>query len=167
MVLLIGVACDHGNSGATDASATPELPGCLRDLISPCPTTGACRFQGDDAGTSRMSCYPSGVRTEDSQSPYPTAEPACQTLYTQKVFKADGTLCYTSAYFRSAGLCESTYYTWTDAAGQVVATGITGINGLSITCKTSDESLSCGYSVAPKCPEVPGEVRFCEAGACP
>jgi hypothetical protein len=178
--LLTSVACDHSNSGAADASAadasaadasvTLELPACLRDLIAPCPTTGACRFQGDDAGTSRMSCYSSGVRTEDRQSLHLSAEVGCQTLYTQKVFKADGTLCYTSAYFMDAGLCESTHYTWTDAADQVVATGLYGSTGLSITCETSDESLSCTGSVASRCPEVPAQHPFfslCEAGACP
>lgn len=169
-VSLVFAGCDRSagapkDGGAPDADAMTalQLPGCLRDLYARClPATAQCHTSTDDRGKPVEGCLSSGERFEFSESSWPTAEPACNTLYTRKLFKSDGTLCYSYEYYRDAKYCESLHETWRDATGQAVATSSSGINERSITCEASGETLSCKGNT---CPDVRGIV--CVAGSCP
>jgi hypothetical protein len=116
----------------------------------------------DDVGKPVDGCFSSGERFEFSESFHPSAEPSCQTLYTRKLFKADGTLCYSYEYYDDGGLCESRHETWRDATGQAVATSLVGGLGSRITCAASGEVLSCTGNACPS-----RDAIVCVAGTCP
>ena len=191
MLAVVSLACSSenlGNSGAGGqggtGSASLELPNCLRDLMAPCAPVGMC--VSDSAGG--QICYASGARASTS----PLNEPlACDHIGTSaQVNKADGTLCYTFESYAelTPGRCIAHRYTWKDAAGNVVATGMddTDVDGTSelvmnISCTATSEVSACQQPTLPPRPDrccglslfggavCAGGVLepSCEAGTCP
>jgi hypothetical protein len=115
-----------------------HLPSCLEALFAQCPLDSKC---GTDA--SNTLCYPSGATAAPSSlGEACTNDPAGGVTYA--VSKADGTPCY-SLNTRSypAQICEATALTWTDAAGNRVATGDLGYGGsFSFSCTGTSEKVS-------------------------
>jgi hypothetical protein len=89
-----------------------------------------------------------------------------------RVTKPDGTLCFTYVVsgVYSGQECENGSLSWTNAAGEVVATGnFHGGLGFqeTVTCTGSSVSWSCGDSVnSPNCPGSLGAMD-CSRGTCP
>jgi hypothetical protein len=133
----------------------------LLDLVAPCPTTGHC--QADDTlGPVSRACFDSGVREEQ------TVSGDCNQATWNKqiqVLKPDGSLCYERTV--TAGqLCESSWETWTDESGAVIAMGSSPFNGTpTLTC-TSGESSSC-YSKQGHCEWAELPALACDTGHCP
>jgi hypothetical protein len=170
--LAASVSCGRGGAapvdgGTPDADAAgPNLPGCLRDLFALCPETGECRtMRGDagDDGISYVSCFDSGVRSEDTVTYGRTGPPLCTGHAERKVFKPDGQLCY--AYETKDVMvnpyCESQTATWRDAMGQLIASAWLGTGTRTVTCTAGGETLECGSM----CPRI--FPSSCPTGTCP
>jgi hypothetical protein len=134
-----------GGGGSAGVAAALELPGCLRDLLAQCAPEGPCVSTTAPAGFGSF-CFDSRV----SASAIPASDSrACGgSIQTMQVNKPDGTPCYTYATYADASStdCELRRYTWTDAAGNVVATGMSSPSpswDLSITCGHTFETSRC------------------------
>jgi hypothetical protein len=165
-----------GGSGAGGGGGAP--PGCLADLFAACPIDGACVTQAG-GGFAGQYCFASGVVAESTNSgSYQTDDGRTEV----RVMKPDGSLCFTLVTtfgLQAAG--ESHDYTWTDAAGDVVATGFWAFDNptgsiASFTCMGTGEAFMCGANSAPCKQGTPlvgssDSLLFgsatCPAGACP
>jgi hypothetical protein len=133
-----------GGSGAGDGGMAP--PGCLADLFAACPIDGACVSQVG-GGFAGQYCFASGAVAQSTNSgSYQTDDGRTEV----RVTKPDGSLCFTLAMtfgLQAAG--ETHFYTWTDAAGDTVATGSylfdepTGPIAY-VNCMGTGEALTCG-----------------------
>ena len=152
-----------GGTGGTGGSPL-TLPPCLQQLMTACPTQGACVRE------SGRICYASGAKVVLE------SEVACSGMQVgnrqYRVLRTDGSLCYTleiSALIPWHA-CEDGHYTWRDPAGQVVATGgfyYSGMSGRSASCAQSGQGVSCQNQ---DCRNVPfpglGEEASCIPGSC-
>ena len=141
-------------------------PTCLAALFASCRPEGACSMEAEETDAGRFSgwrrCYASGVRV---------VEGTCRgtgSLSETRVFKPDGTLCYTVA--RQWGpLCESSELTWIDATGAIVATGTySGNDSIShrATCAATGET-SEGLENNRGQPIVGDQTYDCSLAPCP
>ena len=110
-----------GNAGGTGGTPALLLP-CLTNLLASCEPQGACT-SSSDAGVTAAICFESGVRVTYSKV---SKTGACAGFSNVTVVtKADGSPCYSfESYFDSGMACEGERYTWRDAAGQLVASGV-------------------------------------------
>ena len=142
---LLSLACSNSSPGDAGASAALELPACLQQLIGQCAPEGACIMTTAPAGFG-TTCFDSGVSasanvTSDSR--------ACGgNVQTMTVAKSDGTPCYTFESYLDASnaACSVTLYTWKDAAGNVVATGMASPSpswDLTVTCAMTAATARC------------------------
>lgn len=113
------VAADGGSSGAGGTSGS-QVPDCLRAVFAACPTTGTCTGPSTLASSSQ-SCYANGVRV-DAVRVDSCAGDGHATL---GIRKSDGSLCYTVELYEDQ-LCEGEAFAWTDAGGNLLATGSWG-----------------------------------------
>lgn len=158
-----GDAGGDASGGASGAGGTILLPGCLQELEAACPIAAACAAPSVDAGGFVRVCASGGQCAVDAGPPLQ-----------QQVHKADGSLCYTlKTEVSLLQACEYATYTWTDAAGNVVARGSLNAMGppvvLKIDCATptgSNDSVTCNpgnaYS-SPGCVAPPTRLN----SACP
>ena len=157
-----GGAAGRGGAANGDAGAALTVPSCLQELYAACPESGACTVERTDAGVDQSYCYPSGVRAE-----YTMNGGGCSPTEL-RVYKADGSLCYIEQSERTNPpnvICEGSSYTWRNAAGAVVATGVSSIGDLRIACAGTDERLQCDPTF---CPSGIWPMRYgCQPGACP
>jgi len=140
-----GGGAGTGGQGGAGVSAALELPGCLRDLLAQCAPEGPCVSTTAPAGFGTF-CFDSGVSA--SATPASDSRACGGDVNTMKVTKADGTPCYTYEAYTDASStdCELTRYTWKDAAGNVVATGMSKPSpswDLTITCGATSETAHC------------------------
>jgi hypothetical protein len=129
------------SGGASGAGGMILLPRCLQELEATCPIPASCAAPSVDAGGFVRVCSSGGNQCAVDAGP----------PFQQQVHKADGSLCYTLTTETSLlAACEHAEYTWTDAAGNVVARGrfsaeaITFV--LQISCVTdagSNDSVTC------------------------
>jgi hypothetical protein len=154
-----------GGAGGVDGGTALAPPSCLRALFAACPTDGACRSAPTDAGGQpTLYCYANGAQAEYTHREACTGD-GRDVL---QVRKPDGSLCYT---FEVSGVllaqaCESATYTWTDASGQVIATGGSGLTQTSVTCAGSSEGVSCVRSSSCTLTSI-FIGTGCQSGGCP
>lgn len=127
--------------GGTTGAAQLELPDCVKNLVAPCATSGACKVEAIDAGAAKNTCYASGVQVSQSGVVYSSGP---TTVKTFSVTKADGSPCYSLETSLIGG--EVYRYVWKDAAGEVVATGsddrFTNPTN-TITCANGGQTRTC------------------------
>jgi hypothetical protein len=169
----VGLAGQGGADGRTLA-----LPACVRDLIAPCTPDGTC---SSAPGPDGEICLESGARATVG---YLSAPEACGAgISSVRVRKANGSVCYTYEVYQDAARnCTATRYTWKDAAGNVVARGVSAGApdwGMLIECETTSEAQSCsgpGSASRPECCDVTqyggaacpaGVSSSCAPGRCP
>jgi hypothetical protein len=134
-----------GATGGQDGGAVTTvlaLPSCLRDLLAPCATQGACTATTAPAGWGDF-CFDSGVRA--SASTVTNAGLCGGTKSVMKVNKPDGTLCYTFESFREE-TCQFWWGSWKDAAGNPVAQTVWGADpnwAVDILCNETRETVGC------------------------
>lgn len=141
-----GSGTGGSSTGGIGGNATWTPPTCLTDLFAACPIDGACVSHAGDAGVGDRYCFASGARAERTNVSVcgAVSQPNDDVV---TVTKADGTACFTvtTSWFG----CEVGTYTWTNAAGTVVAIGSTqgggtgGIGGPSLECAGTGETISC------------------------
>ncbi len=155
---LFGSACSR------DARTVEELS-CLQTLFAQCPLVGSCQASSGDMGASAL-CLDSGVRRiTDPVGNACGAVPSGVQRSLTRVFKANGSLCYSYEYDCDCSQgCESATFVWKDARGIVVASGGEGRNA-SVQC-TTGESCSSDENTFPGCHPVLPELD-CVAGSCP
>ncbi len=164
MLLSIGSACasdpDADDEGVGGQGAPfNELPSCLIELFASCGTNSACTVQSADAGLAAQSCYASGARANSS-----IAGRRSEVAVT----KPDGSLCFT--YVSNLGPSgENALMTWTNGAGETVATGNYGYGigyGERIECTGSGVVTSCSNPCRPRS-RVSRNTTSCSEGSCP
>jgi hypothetical protein len=133
-----------GTDGAagTSGNTTWTPPSCLADLFAGCPIDTACTAHPAASGGYDRFCYASGTRAA-------YAGQFCPLDFSQQVAvtKADGSPCFTLAI----GWSSSGDYTWTDPAGNVVATATRTIVSASggtgsvytVKCRDTGETSTC------------------------
>jgi hypothetical protein len=155
-----------GQAGTTGSGGqmgrTP--PSCLSDLFADCPIDGACRWDTKDGGPAQPICFASGTRAV-----YTPGQICTNSIRSQAdVAKPDGSPCF-KLVIQDGSLCESQMYTWTDAAGNVVATAYDSLSGFTVRCATTDETVSCNSNSSTTCLE--GVLVFgplsCAGSSCP
>lgn len=156
---LPSLSCSRGGVGTADTgtadvgtadaeAAEQNLPDCLRDLFAPCSETGACRGGQNDAAGSHVSCFDSGVRSEDTSTFGNAPQPICTGRHERKVFKPDGQLCYAYELVEvsPSTICgESQTATWWDAVGHLIASASVHIAGATVTCAAGGETFTCMF----------------------
>ncbi len=123
------------------------------------------------SGDAVSACYASGETVAVSY--FGTCSMNSPDLYRRvfEVRKPDGSPCYsfeTACY--CSGYCESSTWTWRNAAGDIVATGSSGIaGGDEVICAGTSETCQLGGLGAPSftgsCLPTPPVVG-CSAGGC-
>jgi hypothetical protein len=165
--------------GGTAGDPTIQLPGCVVDLLAQCAPQGPCTSATNDAGLVSDVCFASGVHASPTSV---ASSDTCGGISIMNVTKADGSPCYTFEAYADINMrCEGIVYTWKDASGAIVATGLDNPYSepkLSINCWSTGEGRSCTRSLSgsPSCcyvtnfgsgwctpPTGPGE---CVRGAC-
>ncbi len=167
-----GTGAMGGTAGTGSGGAPPvPPPRCLLDLIATCPLAGACQYAVN--GYDQQFCFAGGETVSVDSIPGGTAP-----LWVTEVRRSDGTLCY-SIERRCGTLCESYAYTWKDAAGTVLAHGMTyealGPDPRSATTTCAATGETCNVSTPSngllECvtPAVtsPTEGLGCTQGSCP
>src|SRR5262245_9581232 len=136
-----------GRPGAGGAAGGAlQLPGCITSLFASCPPEGTCVNGFTDAGSLSDTCFDSGVHA--SRGSVANAL-ACRGSATQvtRVTTADGSPCYSFESYADPDMaCTGFRFTWKDASGQVVATGVFNPDAspsTTVTCTNSGEALSC------------------------
>jgi hypothetical protein len=145
---------------ARDAAPPPNacaFPKCVAALINDCMPAGKCvqqRFMGG-TGIGTNVCYTNGIKLVTSLMGGRNATAAI------KVFKADGTLCYTVEPEQRGGGVNAILYR--DASGQAVASATMDRNTLAVACT----GTTTPQSVATSCqPGLPGTTNGCGNGMC-
>jgi len=164
-----GASGGVGTGGAAGSSAKSP-PSCLRDLVADCPLEGSCQSVAGASGVERA-CYASGETVAVTY--FGTCTMSSPDLYRQvfAVRKADGSPCYSfETACNCSGLCESSTWTWRNAAGGIVATGSSDMtNGVQVTCAATGESCQLGglgsSGFTGSCLPNPPVVA-CTAGSC-
>jgi len=171
-----------GGSGVGGAAAMGFLvPGCLADLFQACTPQGSCTYGSNDAGSGGEICFASGVHATFTGMP---SSGTCGGVSIVTVAKADGTPCYSfESYVTASMACEGIVYTWKDATGAIVATGLKNPYNhpdTTISCAGSDGRAGCNsgllYPPTDACCRIsdlgavgcvsPSGSRECTAGAC-
>jgi hypothetical protein len=184
---LLLVACSSSNpgtpatggtgqlGGSGGVTAALQLPSCVQELLAPCTPDGTCAAT---AGPYGEICFDSRASATIG---YLSAPQACGAgISSLQVRKADGSSCYTYEVYFDADTGCGTRHRWKDAAGTLVATGVSAAGETTtISCETTAETRSCGEPGTPRseCCGVtmyggavcPGGFRdsSCGAGRCP
>jgi hypothetical protein len=143
-----------------DAAPPPnacQFPKCVAALFADCMPTGKCVQQRSmgGGGISSNVCYGNGVKLVTSVMGGRNATTAI------KVFKADGTLCYTVEPEQRGGGVNAVLYR--DASGQAVASATVDRNTLAVACT----GTTTPQSVATSCqPGLQGSTNGCGNGMC-
>jgi hypothetical protein len=127
-----------GGPGGTPFGPDLHLPDCVKNLVAPCDTVGACMAEVNAAGDLSQLCFDSGVRASFSGVDASTGAGVA------RLSKADGSSCFSFEATDVGG--GALAYTWKDAAGQVVATGRNdplGVPTIAITCAGGGETATC------------------------
>lgn len=145
---------ESGTGGGAEAA----VPGCLRELVA------ACTCQGPGICGGQQTCFSVGVTTATT---VPDGGPCnFSAEYTEtKVFKADGSLCYSVRSLAGVDTaCESASFSWLDAAGQVVASA----DGFlaSSSCGSQTPPVTCAATGENGVAPLPWPID-CPANACP
>jgi hypothetical protein len=147
MKRLLLIATIFGLAPLACSDESLQLPDCVSALIASCAPQGACVYSDTSATISMPDvCFASGVQAALRQTDGPGA--CGGFVKVVQVAKADGTPCYSFESYVDSGMqCEGERFTWKDASGVVVATGLT--NGYltprtKITCAATSEVRSCG-----------------------
>jgi len=121
----------------------PEDLSCLKNLFADCLTEpGTCSATAlggaGNFGTVPVKvCYASGTTVMIDADPLCSSTVSHQR-YGGKVYKADGSLCYAFERLCECGQdCETSTYTFRDAAGAVVANGQVGFT-TTLTCANGE-----------------------------
>jgi hypothetical protein len=185
---LLSLACSSSNPGTPGTGGTGQtggsggftaalqLPSCVHELLAPCTPDGTCAAT---AGPNGEICFDSGARATIG---YESAPQTCGVgISSLQVRKADGTSCYTyEVYLDEERDCVPTRHRWKDAAGRLVATGVSAPGETTtIICETTTEMRSCGEPGTPR-PDCCGVTQYggavcpegvrdsaCRAGRCP
>jgi hypothetical protein len=139
-----------GGPGGRGGGGALQLPGCVADLLASCPPEGTCNIGITDAGVLADACFASGVHAS-----FTSVEnaPGCRGGATRvtRVTKPDGSPCYSFESYADPDMaCTGFRFTWKDASGQVVATGIFNPDttpNTMVTCTRSDETLICNRPI--------------------
>lgn len=132
-----GAAVDDGPVESGDASVE-QAPNCLQALFAACPTDSGCYSHAPAGIEPTLICWANHVRA------YRLRTGGCNGdgRIVLEVHKPDGSLCYTTEVTQGP-VCESERFTWRDASGRVIATGMTEIGREMFTCEGSNEPLNC------------------------
>ncbi|HXU80006.1 MAG TPA: hypothetical protein VN914_01325 [Polyangia bacterium] len=150
------------DAGARDAAPPMTgmcpFPKCLAAVMFDCTPTGMCVQQrtSGGGGLGNNVCYGNGVKLVTSLSGggrNPTAA--------IKVFKADGTLCYTVEPEQRGGGVNAIAYR--DASGQQIASATVDRNSLAIACAGTTTPVSVPMSCQPG---LQGSTGSCRNGMC-
>jgi hypothetical protein len=141
-------AIGDGATGDGDAGAPFAVPQCLRDLFAACPLEGQC-VQTDLAAPQVRSCFDNGT-----EQLFVRGTPCGIDT---RVYRGDGSLCYSASVGPANSACEGVVITWKDAEGAVVATAFYYPNGSSfapsatITCAVGGEKSDCYSTMIGGC----------------
>jgi hypothetical protein len=168
-VPLGGKSGTGGRAGAAGSFIyQTDLP-CLRELFAPCPQAGPCQRMETDGGSTY--CYTSGVRQEEMAVTTDCHDEAGQRGLETRVYKPDGTLCYTYSWSCICNtICESGQGAWRNPAGDVVATTSSGGTTTTVRCVATGETCpSDRQASGPNptgCKASPSD-ESCSFGDCP
>ncbi len=164
VVVLLCAACSSvgsdgtgGSQGGAGGGAEPvrfDFPSCWQELTADCPISAIC-YKSVLPGWEVGECMADATRLDIAS-----------------VRKRDGTLCYTlEAKFVFSGTCASASDRWNDPdelvwknpAGEVVATGSTTANSLTIACPGGAVQSCTLTDPAPRyeVPSCPAYYYFC------
>jgi hypothetical protein len=144
---------DAGAPGGGGGRRCPDLPACLAGLASGCEPQGACQQQ--QSGTNIAMCYANGVKMYVTVTVFPVA------AATIRLARPDGSTCYTVDLPITMGT-GGTMLTYRNAMGQVVATGVSEGDRLTITCTGSGVT----QVVPSSCGIASGATSGCRPGMC-
>jgi hypothetical protein len=129
-----------------DAAPPPsacQFPKCVAALLADCTPSGRCMQQRfmSGGGVGSNACYANGVKLSTVVSG------GRNVTATIKVFKADGTLCYTVEPEQRGGGVNALLYR--DASGQPVASATVDRNTLAVACTGSTTPQIVATSCQP------------------
>ncbi len=144
-----------GGAGSGGAPAFP--PACLTDLTASFNLEGTCVYEADAQNRWSRACYSNAVRVEYEYVAAGTqCTPGDRTI--ARVYAPGGELCYTRVTTLGAG-CESSSTSWSDAEGNVIATGAIPYPGTTMT-------VTCEGGVSSSCRQPCATEPSCDPGTC-
>lgn len=164
-----------GRGGAGDL----QLPGCVASVVAACAPEGTCTTGVNDAGATASYCFASGAHVALTTV---ASTLACGGSVTIASFmKPDGSPCFSfESYIVFGADCERTRYTWKNADGAVIATGLRdpyGMPTLTISCAGAAPEQACDSGALGGTPNSCCNITelglptcsypFCDPGACP
>jgi hypothetical protein len=114
-------------------------------VVASCAPAAACTTGLNDAGSTASFCFAGGVHVALTNV---ASSLDCGGFVTIASFtRSDGSPCFSFESYVDIGMaCEGTRYTWKNAAGAVIATGLRNpynVPTLAISCAGTAEEQTC------------------------
>ena len=174
-----GTSAGGTGGGGTGGVGDLQLPGCVASVVASCAPTGTCTTGFNDAGSTASYCFASGAHVALTTV---ASSLDCGGLITVASYtKPDGSPCFSFESYVDIGMrCEGVRYTWKDAGGAVIATGLRNPYStptLTISCAGAAPSQACDSGALGGPPNDCCNITelglptcsypFCDPGACP
>jgi hypothetical protein len=131
--------------GGSGSGGDLQLPGCVASVVASCQPEGACTTGTNDAGETSSVCFAGEVKAVVTNV---ASALDCGGFITRATYtKPDGSPCFSFESYVDIGMaCEGIRYTWKDAGGVVIATGLRNPYNtptLTISCAGTAEGQAC------------------------